>query len=163
MDPGASGECVQPREFSAPETRLGLGQSAVAPVLRRGGREIQRKGRARFDRERPPNERECVQRRAAPTPTSAGSCRPGSAWGRAFCRTCLWIREITFRGKIFNMYLFLIIEIFQCIRKIIWEEVFPKIQLWEFFQVDVDKAVEQFRELLTQGNLGYTRRCSRRF
>ncbi|XP_014400327.1 PREDICTED: glycogen debranching enzyme-like, partial [Myotis brandtii] len=38
-----------------------------------------------------------------------------------------------------------------CIRKIIWEDVFPKIQLWEFFQVDVDKAVEQFRGLLTQG------------
>nr|XP_060477312.1 glycogen debranching enzyme [Panthera onca] len=39
-----------------------------------------------------------------------------------------------------------------CIRKIIWEDIFPKIQLWEFFQVDVHKAVEQFRGLLTQGN-----------
>lgn len=39
-----------------------------------------------------------------------------------------------------------------CLRKIIWEDVFPKIQLWEFFQVDVYKAVEQFRGLLTQGN-----------
>ncbi|KAM5160944.1 LOW QUALITY PROTEIN: glycogen debranching enzyme-like [Callospermophilus lateralis] len=39
-----------------------------------------------------------------------------------------------------------------CIRKIIWEDIFPKIQLWEFFQVDVHKAVEQFRRLLTQGN-----------
>lgn len=39
-----------------------------------------------------------------------------------------------------------------CIRKIIWEDVFPKIQLWEFFQVDVDRAVKQFRGLLTQGN-----------
>ncbi|XP_042853920.1 glycogen debranching enzyme isoform X5 [Panthera tigris] len=39
-----------------------------------------------------------------------------------------------------------------CIRKIIWEDIFPKIQLWEFFQVDVHKAVEQFRGLLTQEN-----------
>ncbi|XP_030883464.1 glycogen debranching enzyme [Leptonychotes weddellii] len=39
-----------------------------------------------------------------------------------------------------------------CIRKIIWEDIFPKIQLWEFFQVDVYKAVEQFRGLLTQEN-----------
>ncbi|KAJ8784586.1 hypothetical protein J1605_007937 [Eschrichtius robustus] len=38
------------------------------------------------------------------------------------------------------------------IRKIIWEDIFPKIHLWEFFQVDVDKAVEQFRGLLTQEN-----------
>lgn len=54
---------------------------------------------------------------------------------------------------------FLPIEIFQCIRKIIWEDIFPKIQLWEFFQVDVYKAVEQFRRLLTQGK-GYTLECS---
>uniref|UniRef100_A0A8D2KBD5 Glycogen debranching enzyme n=1 Tax=Urocitellus parryii TaxID=9999 RepID=A0A8D2KBD5_UROPR len=44
-----------------------------------------------------------------------------------------------------------------CIRKIIWEDIFPKIQLWEFFQVDVHKAVEQFRRLLTQGNRRVTK------
>ncbi|XP_027724061.1 glycogen debranching enzyme isoform X1 [Vombatus ursinus] len=38
------------------------------------------------------------------------------------------------------------------IRKIVWEDIYPKIQLWEFFQVDVNKAVQQFRALLTQEN-----------
>ncbi|XP_052492995.1 glycogen debranching enzyme isoform X2 [Budorcas taxicolor] len=44
-----------------------------------------------------------------------------------------------------------------CIRKVIWEDIFPKTQLWEFFQVDVHKAVEQFRGLLTQENRKTTR------
>ncbi|XP_075567798.1 glycogen debranching enzyme isoform X7 [Pelecanus crispus] len=39
-----------------------------------------------------------------------------------------------------------------CIRKIIWEDIYPKIKLWEFFQVDVNKAVQQFKTLLTQEN-----------
>ncbi|XP_072500200.1 glycogen debranching enzyme isoform X2 [Notamacropus eugenii] len=39
-----------------------------------------------------------------------------------------------------------------CIRKIVWEDIYPKIQLWEFFQVDVNKAVQQFRALLIQEN-----------
>uniref|UniRef100_A0A8D0HDZ7 Glycogen debranching enzyme n=1 Tax=Sphenodon punctatus TaxID=8508 RepID=A0A8D0HDZ7_SPHPU len=38
------------------------------------------------------------------------------------------------------------------IRKIIWEDIFPKIKLWEFFQVDINKAVQQFKNLLTQGS-----------
>lgn len=38
-----------------------------------------------------------------------------------------------------------------CLRKVIWEDVFPSIQLWQFFQVDVDKAVQRFRGLLAQG------------
>ncbi|XP_044288195.1 glycogen debranching enzyme isoform X1 [Varanus komodoensis] len=38
-----------------------------------------------------------------------------------------------------------------CIRKVIWEDVYPRIRLWEFFQVDVNKAVQQFKTLLTQG------------
>ncbi|KAL8178320.1 UNVERIFIED_CONTAM: hypothetical protein K2H54_041583, partial [Gekko kuhli] len=37
-----------------------------------------------------------------------------------------------------------------CIRKVIYEDVYPKIRLWEFFQVDVNKAVQQFKTLLTQ-------------
>uniref|UniRef100_A0A8C2SMT7 Glycogen debranching enzyme n=1 Tax=Coturnix japonica TaxID=93934 RepID=A0A8C2SMT7_COTJA len=41
-----------------------------------------------------------------------------------------------------------------CIRKIIWEDIYPKIKLWEFFQVDVNKAVQQFRTLLTKGKIG---------
>uniref|UniRef100_A0A8B9S668 Glycogen debranching enzyme n=1 Tax=Apteryx owenii TaxID=8824 RepID=A0A8B9S668_APTOW len=40
-----------------------------------------------------------------------------------------------------------------CIRKIIWEDIYPKIKLWEFFQVDVNKAVQQFKTLLTQGKM----------
>lgn len=39
----------------------------------------------------------------------------------------------------------------QCLRKIIYEDIYPKIKLWEFFQVDVNKAVQQFKTLLTQG------------
>ncbi|XP_006015059.1 glycogen debranching enzyme isoform X2 [Alligator sinensis] len=38
-----------------------------------------------------------------------------------------------------------------CIRKIIWEDLYPRTKLWEFFQVDVNKAVQQFKTLLTQG------------
>ncbi|OXB81499.1 UNVERIFIED_CONTAM: hypothetical protein H355_004405 [Colinus virginianus] len=44
-----------------------------------------------------------------------------------------------------------------CIRKIIWEDIYPKIKLWEFFQVDVNKAVQQFRTLLTKGTVVYER------
>ncbi|RMC08451.1 hypothetical protein DUI87_14695 [Hirundo rustica rustica] len=41
-----------------------------------------------------------------------------------------------------------------CLRKIIYEDIYPKIKLWEFFQVDVNKAVQQFKTLLTQGKTG---------
>uniref|UniRef100_A0A8C9WDA4 Glycogen debranching enzyme n=1 Tax=Scleropages formosus TaxID=113540 RepID=A0A8C9WDA4_SCLFO len=34
------------------------------------------------------------------------------------------------------------------IRSVLWQDVFPRIKLWEFFQVDVEKAVAQFRTLL---------------
>lgn len=61
-----------------------------------------------------------------------------------------------------TFYVVLNIEIFQCIRKIVWEDIFPRIQLWEFFQVDVHKAVEQFRRLLTQGK-GFKLDCPCRF
>ncbi|KAE8610805.1 hypothetical protein XENTR_v10012247 [Xenopus tropicalis] len=37
------------------------------------------------------------------------------------------------------------------IRGIVWEEIYPRIKLWEFYQVEVDKAVKQFRALLTSG------------
>lgn len=34
-----------------------------------------------------------------------------------------------------------------------WKDVFPRIKLWEFFQVNVDKAVDQFRKLLMAGEI----------
>ncbi|XP_029970686.1 glycogen debranching enzyme isoform X1 [Salarias fasciatus] len=37
------------------------------------------------------------------------------------------------------------------IRSVMWQDVFPQIKLWEFFQVKVDSAVEQFRTLLQKG------------
>ncbi|XP_033960867.1 glycogen debranching enzyme isoform X2 [Pseudochaenichthys georgianus] len=37
------------------------------------------------------------------------------------------------------------------IRSVLWEDVFPEIKLWEFFQIKVDLAVEQFRTLLLNG------------
>ncbi|XP_053549692.1 glycogen debranching enzyme isoform X1 [Bombina bombina] len=37
------------------------------------------------------------------------------------------------------------------IRGIMWEDIFPKLKLWEFYQVEVDKAVDKFRALLTAG------------
>ncbi|NWW55946.1 GDE enzyme, partial [Ifrita kowaldi] len=40
-----------------------------------------------------------------------------------------------------------------CLRKIICEDIYPKLKLWEFFQVDVNKAVQQFKTLLTQGKM----------
>uniref|UniRef100_A0A668AN62 Glycogen debranching enzyme n=1 Tax=Myripristis murdjan TaxID=586833 RepID=A0A668AN62_9TELE len=37
------------------------------------------------------------------------------------------------------------------IRSVLWQDVYPQIRLWEFFQVKVDNAVEQFRNLLING------------
>ncbi|KAM9718545.1 glycogen debranching enzyme isoform 2-T2 [Menidia menidia] len=37
------------------------------------------------------------------------------------------------------------------LRSVFWEDVFPRIKLWEFFQVPVEDAVEQFRVHLQNG------------
>ncbi|CAN9502909.1 unnamed protein product [Ophioblennius macclurei] len=37
------------------------------------------------------------------------------------------------------------------IRTVMWQDVFPQIKLWEFFQIKVDSAVEQFKALLQKG------------
>nr|XP_033506767.1 amylo-alpha-1, 6-glucosidase, 4-alpha-glucanotransferase a isoform X1 [Epinephelus lanceolatus] len=37
------------------------------------------------------------------------------------------------------------------IRSVLWQDIFPQIKLWEFYQVKVDVAVEQFRTLLQNG------------
>ncbi|XP_029380341.1 glycogen debranching enzyme-like isoform X2 [Echeneis naucrates] len=37
------------------------------------------------------------------------------------------------------------------IRSVLWQEVYPQIKLWEFFQVNVNRTVEQFRNLLQNG------------
>uniref|UniRef100_A0A4W6G5M5 Glycogen debranching enzyme n=1 Tax=Lates calcarifer TaxID=8187 RepID=A0A4W6G5M5_LATCA len=37
------------------------------------------------------------------------------------------------------------------IRSVLWQDVYPQIKLWEFFQVKVEDAVEQFRILLRNG------------
>ncbi|CAL8276876.1 unnamed protein product [Lota lota] len=34
------------------------------------------------------------------------------------------------------------------LRSILWQEVFPRVRLWEFFQVNVENTVERFRTLL---------------
>uniref|UniRef100_A0AAV2JTZ0 Glycogen debranching enzyme n=1 Tax=Knipowitschia caucasica TaxID=637954 RepID=A0AAV2JTZ0_KNICA len=39
----------------------------------------------------------------------------------------------------------------QAIRSVMWEEIFPQIRLWEFFQLDVDHVVLQFKALLNHG------------
>uniref|UniRef100_A0A668A7W9 Glycogen debranching enzyme n=1 Tax=Myripristis murdjan TaxID=586833 RepID=A0A668A7W9_9TELE len=39
------------------------------------------------------------------------------------------------------------------IRSVLWQDVYPQIRLWEFFQVKVDNAVEQFRNLRVQYNI----------
>ncbi|XP_062848726.1 glycogen debranching enzyme-like isoform X2 [Trichomycterus rosablanca] len=38
------------------------------------------------------------------------------------------------------------------LRELLWEYVFPLLKLWEFLQVHVDKAVEQFQKLLQADN-----------
>ncbi|XP_041659129.1 glycogen debranching enzyme isoform X1 [Cheilinus undulatus] len=38
------------------------------------------------------------------------------------------------------------------IRGVLWQDVFPQIKLWEFFQIKVDPAVDQFRILLQKGS-----------
>lgn len=38
------------------------------------------------------------------------------------------------------------------LRGILWKDIFPQVKLWEFYQVNVDKAVEQFRKLLQAGS-----------
>ncbi|GAA6219495.1 glycogen debranching enzyme-like [Lates japonicus] len=40
------------------------------------------------------------------------------------------------------------------LRCILWQQVFSRLRLWEFLQVSVDSAVEQFRQLLQAGSLG---------
>ncbi|XP_052470780.1 glycogen debranching enzyme isoform X1 [Carassius gibelio] len=42
-------------------------------------------------------------------------------------------------------------EHLHAIRGVLWQDVFPKIKLWEFFQVKVEPMVEQFRDLLQSG------------
>ncbi|MBN3273908.1 GDE enzyme, partial [Polyodon spathula] len=43
-------------------------------------------------------------------------------------------------------------EHLNAIRRVIWEDVYPRIKLWQFFQVNVEETVEQFRNLLVKGN-----------
>uniref|UniRef100_A0A8C1NHD8 Glycogen debranching enzyme n=1 Tax=Cyprinus carpio TaxID=7962 RepID=A0A8C1NHD8_CYPCA len=43
-------------------------------------------------------------------------------------------------------------EHLHAIRGVLWQDVFPKIKLWEFFQVKVEPMVEQFRTLLQSGD-----------
>lgn len=43
------------------------------------------------------------------------------------------------------------VAVFQAIRSVLWKDVFPQIKLWEFFQVNVATAVEDFRTLLQNG------------
>ncbi|MGH0155090.1 UNVERIFIED_CONTAM: hypothetical protein FKN15_038767 [Acipenser sinensis] len=43
-------------------------------------------------------------------------------------------------------------EHLNAIRRIIWEDVYPRIKLWQFYQVNVQDTVEQFRNLLVKGN-----------
>jgi len=40
---------------------------------------------------------------------------------------------------------------FQILRGLLWTEVFTKMKLWEFLQVNVEKAVEQFKKVLQAG------------
>lgn len=40
---------------------------------------------------------------------------------------------------------------FQAIRSVLWQDVFPQIKLWEFFQVHVASALEEFRTRLQNG------------
>lgn len=39
----------------------------------------------------------------------------------------------------------------QAIRSVLWQDVYPQIKLWEFYQVNVDSVVEHFRTLLQNG------------
>ncbi|XP_035993698.1 glycogen debranching enzyme isoform X1 [Fundulus heteroclitus] len=38
------------------------------------------------------------------------------------------------------------------LRSVFWEDIFPQIKLWEFYQIKVENAVEQFRILLQNGS-----------
>lgn len=40
---------------------------------------------------------------------------------------------------------------FQILKGLLWTEVFSLLKLWEFLQVNVEKAVEQFRKVLQAG------------
>lgn len=75
MDPGPPGERLQPGELSAPEARVGPGPSPVAPLLRRGRREIPGQGGARADRERASHACQYVWGSAAPHTVPTNSTR----------------------------------------------------------------------------------------
>ena len=44
----------------------------------------------------------------------------------------------------------------QALRGVLWEDVFLRVRLWEFQQVNVEKAVEQFHNLLHSGRTAVT-------
>ena len=41
--------------------------------------------------------------------------------------------------------------VYQAIRSVLWQDLYPQLRLWEFYQLKVDTAVEQFRALLQKG------------
>ncbi|XP_035512003.1 glycogen debranching enzyme, partial [Morone saxatilis] len=43
---------------------------------------------------------------------------------------------------------------------LLWQQVFSRLRLWEFLQVNVDDAVEQFKQLLQEGSSGVRSRSS---
>lgn len=45
----------------------------------------------------------------------------------------------------------LVSSVFQAIRSVMWQDLFPQVKLWEFFQVNVESTVEHFKSLLQNG------------
>lgn len=56
---------------------------------------------------------------------------------------------------IFNVFtsvcVCVLVCVYQAIRTVLRQDVFPQIKLWEFYQVKVENTVEQFRILLQNG------------
>ncbi|XP_037642885.1 glycogen debranching enzyme isoform X3 [Sebastes umbrosus] len=76
--------------------------------------------------------------------------RPAWVLDRAICHLTTRIAEGRYKAKglpadITNE------SHLNAIRSVLWEDVYPHIKLWEFYQVKVDNAVEQFRILLQNG------------
>lgn len=57
---------------------------------------------------------------------------------------------VSFRGFL-SLSLCVSVCVYQAIRTVLRQDLFPQIKLWEFYQVKVENAVEQFRILLQNG------------
>lgn len=119
---------LQPGQLPPPAARLGLGSGRLALNHQGRRRTLQRARAPGRHRQRGSPRRESTRGRRARSAESF-SAAPKRHVSRAFFFLC----------------------VLQAIRSVLWQDVFPQLQLWQFFQVNVAGAVEEFRTHLQNG------------